>query len=137
MRLSQAAVHALHGLGYLADQPAATLVSVAKIGRQHRIPEKHLAKIFQSLTKSGVLRSGRGVNGGFALAREAKRISLLEVIHILDGDAAVAACRSDGRPCTAGAACPIRRILRRTMGRMADDLLRLTVADLGGRGSPS
>ncbi len=51
-----------------------------------------LAKILQLLTKNGLLRSHAGMNGGYALARDAREISAYEVIHAIDGPFFITSC---------------------------------------------
>jgi Rrf2 family protein len=85
IKLTLACTHAVTALAYLARQkPNAHLVSHA-IARAEGIPEKFLLKLLRPLVSAGILRSVRGPNGGFALARDGKDVSLLEVIEAVDG----------------------------------------------------
>ena len=56
-------------------------MSAKDVADAYGIPAQLLAKILQQLTKSGLLRSHAGMNGGYALARDAREISAYEVIH--------------------------------------------------------
>src|SRR5262245_31101466 len=56
-----------------------------EISRATAISEAFLAKIFQKLVRSGLVRSRRGFRGGFFLARPASQITLREVIEALEG----------------------------------------------------
>jgi len=49
------------------------------------IPLQYLAVIMAELARGGIVRGQRGPDGGYRLARGAERITLAEVIHILDG----------------------------------------------------
>ena len=49
-----------------------------------RIPSSYLAKIMQALVKAGIVRSRRGVNGGFLLAKDPEEQNLLDVIVAVD-----------------------------------------------------
>jgi Rrf2 family protein len=55
------------------------------IAQARGIPEKFLLKILRPLVAARVLRSVKGPNGGFRLARPAAKITLLEVVEAVDG----------------------------------------------------
>ena len=79
MQLTRSGEYGLKGLVFLAKQPPRRFSLVSEVSRQQKIPEKFLAKIFQRLSKAGLLRSARGSNGGFALGRPAKEITIRNV----------------------------------------------------------
>lgn len=77
-----------------------------QISRHQEIPYHFVAKILQELKAKGFLRSLRGVGGGFALARPAETIRLMEVFAALESDHFLTHCVygfagcSDSQPCT-------------------------------------
>ena len=60
-------------------------ISAHALAREENLPEEYLQKILQQLKKAGVICSEKGASGGYALARDAKCISVWEVILALDG----------------------------------------------------
>src|SRR5665647_467789 len=112
MKLSRASTYAFYGLTYIATQ-AEPVVPLPEISSRCGVPEKHLAKIFQMLARAGILTSARGVNGGFALARQPDQISPLDVIQIVDGPVSDSGCLLLGVPCDRGAVCRINAVWRR------------------------
>ena len=70
---------------YVASLKTNDYVPVKKIAEDLGISFHFLAKILQSLTQEGVLRSFRGPNGGVALAREAEQIRISEIVDALEG----------------------------------------------------
>lgn len=129
MRLSRTSTYALYGLSYLAGQPAGRFVPLSEIHRHYGVPEKHLAKIFQVLVRAGILTSARGVQGGFALARPADRISPFDVIEALEGPFDVG-CLLLGAPCEHEVACRINGVWRRAQHAMLAVLRQATLADM-------
>jgi Rrf2 family protein len=129
MKLSRATTYAFYGLTYLATQPD-RLVSLREISSRCGVPEKHLAKIFQSLVRAGMLASARGVNGGFALARAPGQISPLDVIEVVDGPVADSGCLLLGVPCDRSAVCRINAVWRRAQHQMLSVLREATLADM-------
>lgn len=130
MTLSRASTYAFYGLGYLAKQSADRWVPLSEIHQAYGVPEKHLAKIFQSLVKAGILRSVRGVNGGFALARPAESVSPLDVIEVVDGPVDEKGCLLIRQPCEEESVCPINAVWRRAQEGMLAVLRQATVADM-------
>jgi Rrf2 family protein len=129
MKLSRASTYAFYGLTYLATQPD-RLVPLPEISSRCGVPDKHLAKIFQSLVRAGILTSARGVNGGFSLARAPDEISPLEVIEVVDGPVSDSGCLLLGVPCDRGSVCRINAVWRRAQHQMLAVLREATLADM-------
>lgn len=83
--ISEAATLAIHALAYLAKHSDSKPVSTGKVAQVFGFSEAHLSKVFQRLNKSGFLRSIRGPQGGFVLAKEPGEISLLDIYEAIDG----------------------------------------------------
>lgn len=60
-------------------------VPIAELARRRRIPVQFLEQLFANLRRAGILRSQRGVGGGYSFARPAADVSVLEVVELLDG----------------------------------------------------
>lgn len=69
----------------LLSKDPAHPVGLAKIARQERIPEQFIKQIFVKLRRSGIVRSVRGVEGGFFFAKPLDLITVGQVMRILDG----------------------------------------------------
>jgi Rrf2 family protein len=76
------AVQALIELG-LSGEGAP--VPIAELARRRQIPVQFLEQLFSVLRRAGILRSYRGVKGGYAFARDPAEISVLDVVELLDG----------------------------------------------------
>ena len=77
--------YALMAIGYIAQHYQEGRVTVSVISKEYNIPLLYLFKVLEKLTKANILRSKKGKNGGFILARPAKEISLLEILEAVDG----------------------------------------------------
>ena len=60
-------------------------VPIGELARRRDIPVQFLEQLFAVLRRAGVLRSQRGVKGGYAFARAPADITVLEVVELLDG----------------------------------------------------
>jgi Rrf2 family cysteine metabolism transcriptional repressor len=82
------ALSALVELYYQGDRGP---VPIAELARRREIPVQFLEQLFATLRRSGVLRSQRGVKGGYSFARPAADITVLELVELLDGPVGVGA----------------------------------------------
>ena len=108
MQFTKAEEYGLIGMIYLARQPRGTVVSLGEISRAEKIPDKFLAKIFQNLTKTGIVKSHRGVRGGFSLVKTPRKVSMGEIIESIQGDGDPMKCILQRKACTRIDTCPIR-----------------------------
>ena len=76
------AIAALAELGRAGDEGP---VPIGELARRREIPVQFLEQLFASLRRAGVLRSFRGVKGGYSFARAPDTITVLEVVELLDG----------------------------------------------------
>ena len=60
-------------------------VPIAELARRRAIPVQFLEQLFATLRRAGVLRSQRGVGGGYSFARPPAEITVLEIVELLDG----------------------------------------------------
>jgi DNA-binding IscR family transcriptional regulator len=77
--------YALSALVELHRLQAAGPVPIAELARRREIPVQFLEQLFASLRRAGILRSQRGVKGGYTLARPASEVTVLELVEVLDG----------------------------------------------------
>src|SRR5947209_7878305 len=77
--------YALRALVELHRQGDDGPVPIAELARRGEIPVQFLEQLFATLRRAGLLRSQRGVKGGYSFERPANEISVLEVVELLDG----------------------------------------------------
>jgi Rrf2 family protein len=136
LSLTRKTDYALVALTYLTGRRAegADPVSAKQIAQTFGLPLPLLMNILKELVQVKVLSSTRGAHGGYELAIEPARISLLEVITAMDGPMKLAQC-ADGLPivgqgCTLSEHCPIRGTIRGLHRRLNGFLAEVTLLDL-------
>jgi Rrf2 family protein len=79
---SQTVEYALRAVVYLADHdgPAAT----PQIAEVTKVPAPYLAKILQNLSRAGLVRSQRGLHGGFSLAQSPEVLTIWDVVQAVE-----------------------------------------------------
>ena len=130
MRFTKAEDYGLYGVLYLAEQETGRVVPLSEVSREQDVPEKFLAKIFQSLSKAGIVKSHRGVKGGFTLARAPQDITVRELVETIQGPYFLAKCIHDRKECNKSSNCPVRHLLRLTLTCILDQFQKYTLADM-------
>jgi Rrf2 family cysteine metabolism transcriptional repressor len=77
--------YALSALVELYRHGDSTPVPIAELARRREIPVQFLEHLFATLRRAGILRSQRGVKGGYSFARDPAEITVLELVELLDG----------------------------------------------------
>jgi len=91
----------------------------------------------QLLTKNGLLRSHAGMNGGYALARDARKISAYEVILAIDGPFFITSCIKGTKSCELTPSCTIKEPLARVNDTIAGVLKSISIQDLAEHEHPA
>lgn len=105
MKLSKKGEYALKAVIHLSFNYDKAPVQIQEISKSEKIPEKFLEQILLELKKGGILVSKRGSGGGYALNKPPDKITLAEVIRIIDGPLAPTSCVSEW----AHVSCPEER----------------------------
>lgn len=77
--------YAVRALVELHRREGSGPVPIAELARRGEIPVQFLEQLFAALRRAGLLRSQRGVKGGYSFAQPAGQITVLEVVELLDG----------------------------------------------------
>lgn len=130
MVLTQTAEYALRAVARLARQSDGLPQRARDLAESTGIPAPYLAKILRRLVVAGVLRSRRGVHGGFELARDAERISFVDVLAAVDALPTQTRCVFGWGECNADLPCPLHQAWVRMSDAFRDWAETTTVADL-------
>ena len=130
LKLTRKADYGLMALKLLAERPQTSALSAKDVADAYGIPAQLLAKILQQLTKAGLLRSTAGMNGGYQLARDARKISAFEVILAIDGPFFITSCNKGAKSCDLTTNCTIKEPLARVNETIAGVLKSISIQDL-------
>lgn len=106
LRLTRAADYAVRAMMHVGSLPEGRIALKDDIAQAQHIPPSFMAKILRKLVNTGLLRSSRGVNGGFGLSRAAAEISLLDIVEGIEGPIALTDCVPDPEHCALSHDCP-------------------------------
>ena len=128
LRLTRAADYAVRAMIHIGSLPEDGVALKDDIADAQHIPPSFTAKILRQLVKTGLLRSARGVNGGFGLAREAAKINLLDIVEGIEGPIQLNDCAPDPDGCTLSHDCPVSTVWLEVQNQMTA-LLRETTLE--------
>jgi Rrf2 family protein len=125
--ISQTAEYALRAIVFLADHGEAR--TTQEIAAATLVPPSYLSKVMQALSRARVVRSQRGLHGGFTLARAPDEMSVWDVIQVVDPIQRIQSCplglKAHGRKL-----CPLHRRLDDALALVENAFRESTVGDL-------
>jgi len=83
-------------------------VTAATIAAETRLPQATVAKVLKAMAHAGLVTAARGASGGYRLARNARAISVAEVVAAIDGDIGLTQCSVHVEECARTSYCPTR-----------------------------
>lgn len=102
--------------------------TIKEIAEQEDISQKYLERLMVALRNGGVVESSMGKTGGYILARDPKKISMDEVIEILDGE--IAPMRCAGKFCASQHKCPSSAVWINLGMQIKKTLNKMKLSDL-------
>ncbi len=105
--LTTTSEYAIRALGYLATKDRDTRVGSDEISEATRVPKRFLLKILNTLKNQGILKTSRGIGGGFSLAMEPGEIKLIDIVSIFEDLNRHKHCLSGHDDCGPSNPCPL------------------------------
>ena len=130
MQITRQADYATRAILYLARVEKDERVATSQVAKEQKIPPSFLAKIISQLSIAGLLNTSRGAHGGIKLARNARDISLLEVIEAIDGPINLNMCVEGEGNCMFEENCPLRPVWCDAREELVTKLKNTTFAQL-------
>ena len=128
--LSKTSVHALRAIAFLAALPPQSYAGAASIAKRIHAPANYLGKLLQTLCRHGVLFSQKGLGGGFQLAKDPRKISLLEVVEPIDHISQKPGCALGQDPCSDKNPCAVHERWKQVRQQFIHFLEETHVSDL-------
>ena len=92
--ISQTAEYALRAMVFLAMNSSEPQIT-ENIARGTKVPSGYLSKVLQALVKAGLVRSQRGLGGGFVLSEDPESTSILDIVNSVDPIKRIESCPLD------------------------------------------
>lgn len=130
LKLSKKADYGLIAMKHLAMHGKDGAASATDIAVAYGISTPLLAKVLQKLARSGLVAARHGSSGGYTLARDASRITALDVISAIDGPLFITSCVTHRGECDQTTTCTVREPLRRVNDSILEVLNKVTISQM-------
>lgn len=133
MQLTRAADYAVRVMIHLATAPAGSRQSRESLAEAADVPAQFMGKVLQALTRVQLITSHRGSLGGYALARPAESITMLEVIEAIEGPMTLNVCLTGPDVCGRSWWCAAHVVWHEAQQALIGVLQAANIADLAAR----
>lgn len=107
-RINRKIEYALMALKYMSQKIPGELTTAKEVTSHFSAPFDATARVMQIMAQRGLLRSEQGVFGGYQINRDLSKVSLLDLMEIIEGSPAIAKCmQKDSTPCEIQNSCNI------------------------------
>lgn len=128
--LSKTSTQVINALVELARLPEGECKGAKSIAKKIKAPQNYLGKMLQSLSYKKIVISKKGMGGGFRLARDPKKISLYEVVGLIDNVSLWSECTLGLKKCSDSAPCAIHHNWKNVRDCYYEFLKTTNIADL-------
>jgi len=129
LRVSRLTDYATVVMTCIATHPEEVL-STAQIADEAHLELPTVSKLLKALGHAGLVASFRGVNGGYRLARDAREISLAQIVEALEGPIGMTECSLAEGQCERESRCNVRGSWQQVNGVLANALRAVSLADM-------
>jgi Rrf2 family protein len=133
--LSQTVEYALRAAVYLVEH-APESRTTEEIAKATQVPAAYLSKVLQSLRRSGIVRSQRGLGGGVAMNRDPKSLTILDVVNAVDPLQRIKTCPL-GLAAHGKRLCSLHKKMDLALEYVEDMFRSTTLADIIAEPNPS
>jgi Rrf2 family protein len=129
MTFSKTTEYALRTLAFMSLSPRRPLSS-AHLHGQLRIPKRYLQRLLTALAKHGLIRSTRGRNGGYVIARSLRKIALVDIVEAVEGFDRSSRCFFGFPACPVENPCAMHDVWTAHQRSLTRTLTSTTLADI-------
>lgn len=131
MMYSRSSQYAIRALRFLSTQKDGGLYPLETIATAEKIPQHFLGKIMQRLVKKRIIRSVKGINGGFSMRIPADKITLFLIVDAIeDFSLSLDECIFGHDVCSDQTKCPLHESWKEIRQSQVNFLQRVTIAEL-------
>ena len=129
-KLNRKTEYALMALKLMAQKRPGELTSAKEVAVQTGCSFDVVSRVMQALAHHGVLKSEQGPQGGYNIIRDLQRVSVLELMEMIEGRVSVAKCLHEKTQCELQDTCNIQSPIELLNRKLHDFYQNLKVAEL-------
>ncbi len=108
-------------------------IQIGQIASKQNLPVKYLEQLIIPLKQAGLIKSIRGPRGGHMLAKSPDKITIWDLVTILDGEDTMTPCVGNPKLCKRSDICPTRDVWNMVTKAVKQKLKSITLSDLAKR----
>jgi Rrf2 family protein len=135
--LTKSGLHAIRAMAVLAKLAPNEYAGANRIAEEIGAPPNYLGKLLQMLAREKLVVSQKGIGGGFRLAQNPKRITLLDIVEPIEHIGRWTGCVLGWHECSDADPCAVHDRWKKVRGDYLALLQRTTIADLVRAGEPA
>jgi Rrf2 family cysteine metabolism transcriptional repressor len=128
--LTKKTEYGLQLMVFLAKNFGQDPVSLKEIAKKKKLPYRFLSQVVTKLKKARLVKSKEGTSGGYFLAREPQKISVSEILEVLEGPIELVECLQNEANCPWAGVCGQKAMFEKMKGMMKQVIEAHTLADL-------
>lgn len=129
MKLSTKGRYGVRAMVALALNYNGTPMSIKTISQKENLSEYYLEQLFSPLRRANLIRSIRGAQGGYVLCKEPSKITVGDIMTVLEGPVEVADC-IDGLGCSSEYECTTKAVWAKVKKSIDDVLNSITLQNI-------
>lgn len=133
MQITRASDYAVRVMIHLAGLPPASTVQQSQLSKVTDVSGHFLSKVLQQLVRAGLIRSQRGAGGGYSLSSSASRVTLLDVVEVMEGPVRLNHCLQEGPTCERKSWCPAHPVWAEAQAAVVKVLRNASIASLASQ----
>ena len=130
MKLSTKGRYGVRLMLDIALHCAAGPVSLRAISKRQDITEKYLWHLINPLKSAGLIESTRGAKGGYVLAKPLSKITIKEIVRVLEGPLTLVKCVDQPDACARARGCVARDVWKEVADKISETLESITLKDI-------
>ena len=128
---SKTSEYAIRAIVYISSQSnTGVKVGIQQICEQIEAPHYFTAKILQTLSRSGIVSSQKGVHGGFYITAEQAQLPLIRIVMAIDGPKIFTGCGLGLKQCSESNPCPIHDDFKAIRNNLKHMMEHTTILDM-------
>lgn len=123
--------YALMALKYMSQKIPGELTSAKEVSDAFHTPFDATARVMQQMAqKGGFLRSEYGVNGGYQITKDLAKVSIHDLVEVIEGPTALVKCLHKEAPCDIQGTCNIVSPITTLNNKLTDFYKSVSLKDL-------
>ncbi len=106
------------------------LTSAKEIADKYQSPFDATARVMQLMAQNGILKSEQGAQGGYQITKDLSKVTMQDLIQVVQGPTSIAKCLSEDEPCELQNNCNIVSPVNVLNQKLADFYKNLTLKEL-------